>query len=235
MRRRVSVILGVMGLALLMTVTVSEADWLVMTDGTRVETAGPWEVKGNLVVFSLPNGSLASVRVANIDLGVSAEISMAAKQATAEPEPQATAPEKQKATFVLTDDDLPQYRVNAAASEEEPDTGTPGDGTVKLVVSSPAAGITLSAILYDADGIVLVESEAQLNSRSLAAQRRTNFRFDLPNIFSFAAIEFEVDALGLATPSESRDTSIGEAETAPLETAEIISSSAAIRTPAQPS
>ncbi|HET9767963.1 MAG TPA: hypothetical protein VFS60_13995, partial [Thermoanaerobaculia bacterium] len=38
------------------------ADWLVMRDGSRVETKGAWEVRGTLVVLTLPNGTLSSVR-----------------------------------------------------------------------------------------------------------------------------------------------------------------------------
>ncbi len=38
------------------------ADWIVTTDGERIETRGPWEVKGRLVVMTLADGELASMR-----------------------------------------------------------------------------------------------------------------------------------------------------------------------------
>ncbi len=47
------------------------ADWLVMRDGTRVETAGAWEVKGRQVIFTSPDGALAALRLADVDLEAS--------------------------------------------------------------------------------------------------------------------------------------------------------------------
>ncbi len=53
------------------------ADWLVNQDGDRIETTGPWQVKRSLILFTRPNGTLASVRLSEIDLEAS-------RQATAE-------------------------------------------------------------------------------------------------------------------------------------------------------
>lgn len=49
------------------------ADVLMLKDGSSVETLGPWEVRGSIVVFKLPNGSLSSLRTSEIDLDRSAQ------------------------------------------------------------------------------------------------------------------------------------------------------------------
>jgi hypothetical protein len=60
---------GALGLVLAAPVT---ADWLVTHDGARVETKGPWKVKGNQVVFTLPNGIFSALRKAEVNLDASA-------------------------------------------------------------------------------------------------------------------------------------------------------------------
>jgi len=49
MRRALRLTALVLALAL---PAAARADWLVTTEGGRVETRGPWEVKGKLVVFT---------------------------------------------------------------------------------------------------------------------------------------------------------------------------------------
>jgi hypothetical protein len=46
----------------------AHADWLVTQEGKQVQTKGPWEVRRNLVVFTLPNGTLSSMRLSEVDL-----------------------------------------------------------------------------------------------------------------------------------------------------------------------
>lgn len=48
------------------------ADWLVTQEGARVETKGPWKVKGRIVVFTSSKGRLSSMRLAEVDLAASA-------------------------------------------------------------------------------------------------------------------------------------------------------------------
>ena len=50
----------------LLTVS-AQADILILTDGTAVNTDGPWEQKGKLVVFKMKSGGLASLPVEEID------------------------------------------------------------------------------------------------------------------------------------------------------------------------
>ncbi len=47
------------------------ADWLVASDGSRIETTGPFKVEGKLVIFTLPNGTLGSLPLSEVDLEAS--------------------------------------------------------------------------------------------------------------------------------------------------------------------
>jgi len=76
------------------------ADWLVTRAGGRIETRGSWQVKGKLVVFTLPDGSLASLRLSEVDLAASRE---QAKAAAAAPK-KAEAPARKRIS--VTDKDL---------------------------------------------------------------------------------------------------------------------------------
>lgn len=58
------------------------ADWLVMEDGTRVETRGPWRQDGRLVVFTSAEGNLVSLRASAVDLPASVEATREAVTAT---------------------------------------------------------------------------------------------------------------------------------------------------------
>ena len=66
------------------------ADWLVMKDGGRIETKGPWSVEGRRVLFTQPNGTLSVLRAEEVDLDQSAAVTAAEVEAArkaAEPEP----------------------------------------------------------------------------------------------------------------------------------------------------
>jgi len=86
------------------------ADWLVTTEGARVETKGPWKIKGKQVIFTLPNGTLSALRLSEVDLDASAVATTEAKRAAekaAEPkaEPKARK-EKPEPVMVVTDKDI---------------------------------------------------------------------------------------------------------------------------------
>lgn len=84
----------------------SRGDWLVTQDGSTVETKGPWEIKGRMVVFDLPSGALSSMRIDDLDLAASETLTAAKKEeASATPEV-AAEPEKQKSVLSLTNRDI---------------------------------------------------------------------------------------------------------------------------------
>lgn len=85
-----------------LVVPAVRADWLQLADGSRVETRGPWTVRGAQVVFSLPNGTLAALRTSQVDLAASERLTAAAKA----PPPAAPAPPPRPPVLVITDEDL---------------------------------------------------------------------------------------------------------------------------------
>jgi hypothetical protein len=88
MRRRI--VLWIVSLAV--SSAAVSADVLVARDGLRIETKGPWKVKGRVVVFTTSDGSLSSMRVSELDLEASeaatreaAEAAKAAEEAKNRP------------------------------------------------------------------------------------------------------------------------------------------------------
>jgi hypothetical protein len=49
----------------------ASADRLVLRDGTIIPTRGPFQIKGRVVIFTQPNGTLSSLRVDELDLDAS--------------------------------------------------------------------------------------------------------------------------------------------------------------------
>jgi hypothetical protein len=103
------------------------ADWLQMKDGSRVETRGAWEVRGGQVVFTLPNGTLASTRTADVDLGASRELTELSKA----PRPEPTPPPKKKSVLVLTDADVGHAQPSAAPSSPPSNAEAAASGSAK--------------------------------------------------------------------------------------------------------
>lgn len=117
MRRRTGWLGGV--LALLLAGSPAAADWLVTREGGRVETRGGWKVKGKLVVFSTLDGTLASLRLADVDLEASeraTQEAVAAAKAREEVKPE---PPRRKSVLVVTDADVGHVDPVAPAAEEK--------------------------------------------------------------------------------------------------------------------
>ncbi len=148
--RRVLAVLACVPLSVVMTATAS-ADWLVTRDGARIETRDAWEVKGRQVVFTLPNGTLSSLRLDDVDLEASASATAEALQPPPAPPPPA---EEQKPVMVLTNEDV-TVRPGGTAGGAVPSAGgdTDADGVVNAVgeatIATDAAGA--DAILGDVE------------------------------------------------------------------------------------
>jgi hypothetical protein len=110
----------------------AHADWIVTRQGDRFEIQGTWQLKGKLVVFTLPNGNLSSMRADRIDFDASKQATAQAKKAAEAPPPAADqAKTKRKAVIVLTDKDfkktpLPDGTADAAAGNGA-NAASPGD------------------------------------------------------------------------------------------------------------
>ncbi|HEX3131465.1 MAG TPA: FxLYD domain-containing protein [Thermoanaerobaculia bacterium] len=199
------------------------ADWLVTREGAKVETQGPWTVKGKLVVFKTPDGKLASLRVADVDLDASrnATEEAVAAQAQAEAEPEKPAPEKKKSVRTITDKDVRQAGPAAAPGSPEAAAGPasgPGvvvdtwkqdrdsedghvviSGSVQNASGATAVDLQLRVMLYDESGTLMATSQAALGSQALPPGEKVIFRADFPGYFSFAQIKFEPQGRRLAT------------------------------------
>lgn len=117
---------GLALLTLLGSADPSAADWLVLEDGARVETEGPWEVRGPTVVFTLPNGTLSSLRTAEVDLEASREATTEAKR------PVETSPDAEpgpgEPILVLTDADVSHVVPGPTRPEPGEDEGEASTG-----------------------------------------------------------------------------------------------------------
>lgn len=124
MNSKATWILGA-GLVALAAVSAARADWLVTRDGGRFEIKGPWQVKGKLVVFTLPSGALSSLRVEQVDLGQSRTATAEAKAAaTAAAEaPPAVEKTRRKSIISLTDKDFKKVPAPDATDKEKDKDG----------------------------------------------------------------------------------------------------------------
>jgi len=137
---------SLLALAALALPAAGRADWLVTTEGRRLETRGPWEVKGRLVVFTAADGTLASLRAAQVDLPASRRATAEAKEALSDageaPEP---APAPKRAVRSITDKDVghPGETAGEAAGDKAAGAKTPGaDAASAAAGKSPVAVAT---------------------------------------------------------------------------------------------
>jgi hypothetical protein len=223
-------------LTLLVGGSTASADWIVMEDGSRLETKGPWAESGETLVFTQPNDTLSSVKLADVDLEASRQMSLPPKPAADKQDD--SAPPDQKTVFVLTDADVrhpsdllsddaeSQPRSTADEAEQgEPvqvvtwkdiggveDQGVILVGTARNFSESVAAGLSLSATLYDAEGTVLDTRAASLGADSLGPGQSTSFRAEFPGFFAFTATGFRFSFQLLKTNVEPPGPGLGRSE-----------------------
>ena len=110
----------------LLTAGAASADVLVTTDGTVVETKGPWQQRGKMVVFTLDNGRLSALRSEDVDFEATARWRAELEETSST---QAAAPAKAakpaKARIILTDADV----ARAQPSFDSQDQARQPDGT----------------------------------------------------------------------------------------------------------
>jgi hypothetical protein len=149
--------------ALLVLPGAARADWLVTREGARMEIQGHWQVKGKLVVFTRTDGTLASLRLSEVDLEASERATAAAVEAAVAAEAEEAArktaptPEKKMSKFVLTDADFrkPEPPPPAAGEEGEAQTVTPGGQEVGEAASQDpvVVGSWRQAARTEGDGL----------------------------------------------------------------------------------
>jgi hypothetical protein len=208
------------------------ADWLLMLDGSRLETRGAWEVRGPQVVLTLPNGTLATVPVAKVDLPGSARITAEALA----PKPASAPAAPRKPVLTLTDADLAHADVAPAAAGSQaaspagrpPASGaadpaaglevvswstqyhhdtqtTTVSGTVRNTRPTLAYNLQVVASIYDANGGLIAKSAAALSNRDrgIGGGESTTFTLEYPGAVTIADAKFELSAQRVVTQAEA--------------------------------
>ncbi len=215
---------------LLLTSLPAAADWLVTEASYRIQTRGALKVQGKLVVFTLPSGTLSSLRLAEVDLEASQELTAQAQAGSAAEGEQAREEPRRKPVLVLTDDDVGHVHPGApesSASGEEAQEGAAGeDGEVSVTSWNQSFNIAINGVeitgsllngsrqvhtevqvkvlLYHDDGRLAGRASAELDSGVLRAGRRTSFRASFPGILGFDRPEFRVESQPLKTAPPTR-------------------------------
>jgi hypothetical protein len=201
--------------ALLLAAAVpASADWLVTKSSGRVETHGPWKIKGKLVVFTQADGSLASLRLADVDLNASEQVTAAANRIESQDLPMAEAPRKKLA--VLTDETLVRARKEPAKADEaggdkkdaaakpagtisvaswkradRTDSGVEIQGTLQNNTDKIAANAGVDVQLFNEAGQQLASAPGILSTTSLQPRGTTEFRATFPDVFAYADVRFQ--------------------------------------------
>lgn len=138
-----------LGLALLvitLAAAPAAADWLVMVDGTRVETDGPWSQRGKLVVFTDTSGNFVSLRLDDVDLEASREATEAAEAAARRPAPAPAPAPRRESVMRLTDEDvghIDDFEVGAPVEQE------PAAETGEQPSEEPAASAAVEVAAWE--------------------------------------------------------------------------------------
>jgi hypothetical protein len=212
---------GLLGLVIVGGVTASpaRADWLVTHEGGKVETRGPWQIKGKLVVFTRAgDGALASLRSTEVDLDASAKLTAEAKVQAAAP-PAVEVPKKKLA--VLTDQNFRKTTPPAPADGKTADNKKPATASGPLTVGSwkrsespEGDGLVIEGTLHNSTGDMLINSAVEvqlynevgdrvgtaqglLTSTSVQPNGSVDFRASFPGVFTFSDVKFQPQGLPL--------------------------------------
>jgi hypothetical protein len=206
------------------------ADWLVTREGARVETRGPWQVKGKLVVFTAADGSLASLRLATVDLPASERATAEATVARENPPPPPE-PRKRKSIVSWTDADFRKPEPPPAAAGAP--AAVPGEpaaaarqavvvrdwgqlaspegnglfvtGTVENTTDVLATGVEVTVELFNEEKESLGTAPAVLSSTGIPPGGTAAFRAAFPAVFTFTEARFNVVSQGIIVTPTSEE------------------------------
>ncbi|MEM7582398.1 MAG: hypothetical protein AAF560_03380 [Acidobacteriota bacterium] len=232
--------LGLLGLTVLILPSPVAGDWLVLHDGTRIETSGPWKVKGRQVVYTGTNGALSALRLADVDLEASEAATNAPTETTTSQQP---APEsRRQSVLVLTNDDIKPAAQPTAPEASEAEAATDdseaaleNQGPVELVTWNSrestdvegleihgtiqnrgediAAGIVVQVSVTDENGEPLMDTKAFLQRASLGPGQSGNFKALLPGVYTLfedPTIRLSSDQFSIQGPDRNEDDEASE-------------------------
>ena len=228
-----NLVAGVLFLTLLVASLLSfgsaaSADWLVTTDGATLETAGAWEVKGQMVTFTSSSGVFSSIPLSEVNLEASEAYTLERARAAAGA-PEAEVQVKPRAVMVLTDadvqhvdPDLPTDEAADGVTTSVPNAVSADVGSSLVVTewkesynidensvevtgslrnpgSNPATSISLSVLVYSDSGALLGKREARLVKPALNPGESTGFVASFPSGLTFAEAKFDIQSRGFQT------------------------------------
>jgi hypothetical protein len=222
------------------------ADWLVMKDGGRIETKGPWSVEGRRVLFTQPNGTLSVLRADEVDLDQSAAVTAAEVEAArkaAEPQPSPEAATRPPVLRLTEKDIPPSPEGDGEEGEAKPEgettpaadltvasweklqnasaEGVEIFGTIKNSGTNNITSPSIMVMIYGDDGGLMATNEGTINSGMIGPGQTANFRVAFPGVPDFASVKFDVQGRGFrASPGAGEEETEEELEPeaeAPLE------------------
>ncbi len=195
-------------------------DVLVLRDGSRVATAGPWEVREATVVFRDTANRLMSLQLAQVDLEASRRETARARRETARPPRESSgdsvARSRPPAVFTLTDADVkhaaPESPRNeeAGATEEtaeEPEASGPVVVTEWAKQVDPStAGVTLRGSVRNtgADTVGGIRVTVELYDAEGAQVGTTTATVEPPALTPGASGRFQVRVLDVLDFEDAR-------------------------------
>lgn len=220
--------IGVWVVAGLLSVAGAAADVIVLRDGVRVATSGPWEVRGATVVFHDERGRLRSLQLDQVDLAASRRETARARETAGQRRHEEPAAETEPAAprrpvLVLTDadvehvspDDPARGDGDADAAEDDaaaavvvtewnrqvdPDTGgVTLRGSVRNTSGDTVGSLQVLIELYDAEGTQLASVTAAVQPPALTPRASGRFQVRVPGVPDFDDARFHVDSVALAT------------------------------------
>jgi hypothetical protein len=202
------------------------AGWIVLRDGSRIETSGPWRLEDGQVVFTLPNGTLASIRREEVDLKATRGGRTSVEEPSSSPTPAASpsvdhvlSPASPRSPSPLPQLSPQRARPPAPTVTAPPPvlTGTPpgvrvrswketptGRGTVRIqgVVANEGTelvtDLALGVLVLDATGNLMARVETALATSHLEAGASTTFQALLPVPSGTGRLRFRLFGQGIA-------------------------------------
>lgn len=183
--RRLSLTAAALVATGLLLAGAAAAEHLVLRDGARIETRGPWQIKGQQVIFTLPNGTLSSLRLEDIDVGASRAAETMQTAGPKAPRPARGASDRPPPVLEITDRDVPRAARLPAAKEQDAgddDTGAlekaakaSVDGPVQFAanalvvadwetIDSPRGGLEIVGVLANQGSEVVATAEIKLTT-----------------------------------------------------------------------
>ena len=158
-------------ICLLVLTLPAVADILALRDGGRVVTAGRWSVDGSVVVFTRPDGSLASIRLKSVDLKASGSSDLGRGRAGTGSlsEHLESAEPTREPVLVLTDRDVPKATPDSVASN-------PASGSSATSRRSSPVRVETWVEIEGADGYEIV---GHLRNRGRVGERVYRVSVDL--------------------------------------------------------